>query len=281
VAKSALVEALVAKLLWSLFRRLAQRAASRILGPLDSPGQGPEIIAARVATESFDGDELRSAAAEVATHLGDEFAKGAADAARLTAGAVIRPRDAATWATAHAGELVKAIDGPTRDAVRLVTLQALRDGLPSREAAARIGRVVGLHPAWAKAVATYEANLRSGGMSADRATAKADEYADRLRRRRAENIARTELQRASYEGRLAAWRAAESSGAVAAPVKVWRTAKERVCPICKPLDGVRVHGLDAPFTSGRVVVLAPPAHPSCRCTIRLEVQHAQPSGAVA
>ena len=79
---------------------------------------------------------------------------------------------------------------------------------------------------------------------------------------RASNIAITEVTRAYAEGNTMAWRSAGVVGG-----KRWNTAfDERVCLICRPLNGMIV-GLDNGFWSreGGVGMRNPPAHPRCRC----------------
>jgi SPP1 gp7 family putative phage head morphogenesis protein len=82
-------------------------------------------------------------------------------------------------------------------------------------------------------------------------------------RERAERIAITEVTRIYSEGNLAAWK---STGFVSG--KRWNTAMDdRVCPICRPLDG-RIVRSDYYFPAIMAGGLwAPPAHVRCRCWI--------------
>lgn len=76
---------------------------------------------------------------------------------------------------------------------------------------------------------------------------------------RARTIAVTEVTRAYAEGNLASWRA---SGVI--EKKRWNSNNdEKVCPICRPLNG-QVVGLDEDFGDG---IPAPPGHSRCRCWI--------------
>lgn len=96
---------------------------------------------------------------------------------------------------------------------------------------------------------------------------RSDSYGSKLRRSRARTIARTELMRASNQGRLQGmWQAADQGlvNPVAAK-KQWVTSNFDVCPICVPLNGVTVGLKDSFGGPGQ----APPAHPNCRCTIRM------------
>lgn len=89
-----------------------------------------------------------------------------------------------------------------------------------------------------------------------------DELADAFGRKRAELIASTEVTRAFNQGYV------ESLREAGIERKQWWTRQdERVCPICRPLHGT-IKALDEMFeTSNGLLVLAPPAHPRCRCTI--------------
>ena len=96
---------------------------------------------------------------------------------------------------------------------------------------------------------------------------KADQYGAKLRRSRARTIARTEMMRASNQGRLQGmWQAADQ-GLVNPTLakKQWVTSSFDVCPICVPLNGVTVGIRDSFGPPGQ----APPAHPNCRCVVRM------------
>ena len=104
-------------------------------------------------------------------------------------------------------------------------------------------------------------------LSAVQLKKKVDAYGSRLRRSRARMIARTELMRASNQGRLEGmWQAADR-GLVDPTLakKQWVTSSFDVCPICVPLNGVTVGIRDSFGPPGQ----APPAHPNCRCTVRM------------
>lgn len=75
---------------------------------------------------------------------------------------------------------------------------------------------------------------------------------------RAKMIAHTESIRAFSAGRL------EVARQVGAEAKEW-SAVGGACPICAPMNGEKV-ALDKSFKGGYFV---PPAHPNCRCIIRI------------
>ena len=179
--------------------------------------------------------------------------------------------NAQKWANNRAGELVTAIDAQTRLVIRRIVADGLRQGRDTRTIARQIKNVVGLHPRWANAVVKFEDNefrkLMRQGMKEEIARAKAIErtvvYRDRLVKKRAEMIARTENAIAQNQGRAESWRQANQAGLVdPASYKMWITAgDERTCDICAPMDGEIVPWLGT-FSVGLEM---PIVHPNCRC----------------
>lgn len=174
------------------------------------------------------------------------------------------------YAQLQGSKLIVNIQESQRAAIRSVMAQALDGRYTVDEAAAVVRRSIGLHPAWADAVTKFHARqfeaLRSSGMPSGRALAtadrRADAYRNRLVRRRALTIARTEIQTASNLGRYASWAQMIGSG-VARPdsLKEWSPGPG-ACDICAGLAGQTVRW-DAQFSNGSAM---PPAHPNCRCT---------------
>lgn len=175
------------------------------------------------------------------------------------------------FATRRAGELVQSIDELTRIAIRKIITDAFNEQIDVRATAKRIKNVVGLHPKWAEAVVKFEkremARLMKLGQKEEtarrNAQARASEYADQLKSKRATMIARTEIQIAQNEGRYEGWKQADEAGFVdPSAMKMWVTAlDERTCEICAPLNGELVpwNGL---FSIG---LERPVVHPNCRC----------------
>jgi len=102
--------------------------------------------------------------------------------------------------------------------------------------------------------------LAEGVENGDSITKLADritkEYKD-CKGYKATRIARTETSEASNQGAVKAY---EQSGVV--KLKEW-LAEDDACEICLPLNGTKAR-LSGSFEGG---YSAPPAHPSCRCTI--------------
>ena len=177
------------------------------------------------------------------------------------------------FASTRAGELIQSIDELTRIAVRKIITDAFNEQIDVRATAKRIKNVVGLHPKWADAVVKFEkaemARLMKLGQkeatARRNAQARASDYADQLKSKRATMIARTEIQIAQNEGRYEGWKQADEEGFVdPSAMKMWVTAlDERTCDVCAPLNGELVpwNGL---FSIG---LEKPIVHPNCRCTM--------------
>ena len=179
-----------------------------------------------------------------------------------------QPTDALGWARRYAADRVVEITADTRNAIRQRIEEGLEDGRGVDEVAAEVRQVIGLHSRWAEAVARRGRVLAADPLvSPAQRRVALDAYRDRLLDARARNIAHTELLTASNAGRMAGYEADAASGGltVGAVEKVWLTAKdERICPICLPLNGVAVPGLEGGWeVRPGVTVLHPPAHPSC------------------
>ena len=130
----------------------------------------------------------------------------------------------------------------------------------------------GLNQRYAKAVYNRANRLMrdNPNMSATQLRKKVNTYGKKLQKSRARMIARTEIMRASNQGRLEGMFQAAERGLIN-PVlakKQWVTSSFDVCEICVPLSGVAIglkESFGAHLPDGG---LAPPAHPNCRCRIR-------------
>lgn len=112
-----------------------------------------------------------------------------------------------------------------------------------------------------------------GGLSADRMAQIQKRYAERLRRARALNIARTESINAVRAGQQQSWKQNVEAGLLRGTERQrWSsTNDERRCEICWQLEGQEV-ALGEVFESSFVGPLdGPTAHPQCRCVVTLVV----------
>lgn len=183
---------------------------------------------------------------------------------------------AVNYARTRAGQLVRAINESNRLAIRQLIVESFIEPRTVDQTAEMIRQIIGLHPRWARAVRNFhDTNYRrmlddglSVGQAQNRANELAARYRDKLIRRRAEMIARTEVQQAQNFGREMGWVASDRAGLIDPRTqKEWRTAPlgsryGPPCPICTALRGTRVPW-NGTFDNGMHM---PPAHPNCRCT---------------
>ena len=199
----------------------------------------------------------------------------------------------------HAAQLVTGVTEETRRAIASIVADGIRDRIPPREQARQIVRIIGLTERDARAVDSLWRRMIEDGVVQAQADSRAQRYADRLLRARAENIARTETIRASTEGTRQGWEAAAREGYVdtATARIVWIvTQDDRLCSRCAPMAGVTVGFADkftatteatgnlsrnkggtAPYMGAtrplgeHLTVEGPPLHPRCRCSLGLVV----------
>lgn len=190
----------------------------------------------------------------------------ATDAAR----AVVRPSVSARgakWAERRAAELVTAVSESVRRGIREAVAGGTARGTHGTTLAREVRQIIGLDERGARAVGNFRAAQAKAGVDRETINARAEAYAERLLRNRADLIARTETFRAVNEGRKDLWSELVSEGVVeaAAVSRRWVSSRdERVDDICNALDG-EVAGLDEDFPGG---YRAPPdPHPDCRCTL--------------
>jgi hypothetical protein len=201
--------------------------------------------------------------------LGTEAERGARDAVRdIRAAFDLVPSRAVAVAESHAGDLVAGITDEARAALRTIIARSQREGRSVEATAADVRQVLGLNRRYAQAVANRRRVLEAELVPPGRADALVDAYRARLLDTQATSVARTELARSSNLGALEGYRQAVEAGALSPDfVREWVTAREdgRLCPVCRPLNGVQVVGLDAMFATALGPVLTPPAHANCRC----------------
>lgn len=186
---------------------------------------------------------------------------------------------AARWADAQAAELVTGITEDTRQAIRQQIARMWREGITVDQAARELRRTIGLTPQQANAVANF---LRARQEEDDpNADTKADDYSDRLLRFRAQTIARTETIRAAAQGSQELWHQAAEQGIIERDraMQEWLiTPDEALCPICASIADSDPVPLDTPFRAADGELYdAPPAHPNCRCAVRLVFPEAIPA----
>lgn len=180
---------------------------------------------------------------------------------------------ALTFLEQQGAQLVRDLSEKNRRAIALVLDKAVREGWPIPRIVKSIKESIGLLPGQVKAVFGRRELLESQGLSQKKIEAAVRQYSARLLKQRAENIARTETVRALNNGQQSAWLKLDGDGKLPTTVKrAWIPAmSERTCPVCMELGMQRPVGLREPFTapSAGLIIMMPPAHPSCRCSMGL------------
>lgn len=181
--------------------------------------------------------------------------------------------EAANWAYKEAGSMIVEIVEDQRGVVRDYVSQASMGRYAPRDVARGLRDVIGLTSAQSRWVDNFRARqvdaFSASGLSAAQVAERADKatarYQARIHRYRSENIARTEILRASHEGRRQAWAQGLQQGYIGpSAIQEWSANLDgRVCPTCSSYDGWRVP-ISAEFPEGD-----PPLHPSCRCDVLL------------
>lgn len=148
-----------------------------------------------------------------------------------------------------------------------VVNRAQEQGLPPRSIAQRLREQWSLTPRYAQAVDNHRLGLMKQERSARTVAEQTRRYAQRLRDSRLTTMAQTEALTTFHLAREAQWIRAVNDGSMPLDTqKMWVTAKdELVCKVCRPMDG-QTAPLGSPF-EGEVTLLAPTAHPNCRCII--------------
>ena len=219
----------------------------------------------------------------------------------------VNSQDALNYARNESGQLITNMANEQRavmrqvvgqsmsqGATRAATSSALRDALMDIGTGSEFGRITaatiganvnGLTLGYEQAVwnraNTVAADLAKRGITGTKAVEevkkKTEAYAEKLRRARARTIARTEIIRAAEEGRQQSWEQAANKGLIDKnkATKTWSASPMDVCQICSKLQGKTVP-LMGKFSTGIGEVKTPPAHPNCRCTMRLNTGKQSP-----
>jgi hypothetical protein len=207
------------------------------------------------------------AALERTALAGAQIATEAQVVVRLGTSAGLPVAELAFWARQRSAALVVGITEQTRRAVRETIAQALEQGLSPARAAPLVEAVVGLNTVQANALMNRAAELVERGVPAARRKEILNRYTARLRRQRAQVIARHELQQAANAGRRAQWDRNVRDGLIAPDrwEREWVAivpSDGRTCRYCQRQDGARapINGAYPNGSSG------PPGHTLCRCT---------------
>ena len=150
--------------------------------------------------------------------------------------------------------------------MRTIIAWSIREGIAPRDAAKLIKKSVGLNRPQMQTLIDYERRLPAEMPSAVKAKAF-KKYKEKLVRRRAMMIARTEVIDALNLGAEVAWKQAQGQGLLGKEAKKeWLTTPVGACNVCLALNGKSVK-IGEKFQTPRGAVNGPTAHPNCRCGI--------------
>lgn len=167
------------------------------------------------------------------------------------------------------GRLVTEITDASKKAIADAVSRALDLELTRDQATALIKNVTGLTKQHANRIEKLRIKLEGDGVSEADIERRLAKLSSALKGKRADMIARTEIQDATNLGQSEAWQQAVDKGLIDATKtkRVWIvTDDDRLdLKICEPMDGQEV-GLFEPFRDGEgAQVDNPPAHVGCRC----------------
>ena len=187
----------------------------------------------------------------------------------------VDPRDvealAQRWAAENALTMAGRLARSTREAAQLLIAEQISGGLTETEVTEALRDQIGLSPKQVGALNRQRALLRRRGVPEEQITVTLARRAAGMRRSRAEAIARTEVNAARNFGTLEAYKQARRDGDLPVGQRKGWVLSGGACKICKAIVAEGPVPLNQPFNSplqGRVLQ-APPAHPHCRCSIKL------------
>ena len=173
------------------------------------------------------------------------------------------------WMQSHALELVFGVTENSKEAIRDILRRSFEGQMTVRQQAMFIRVLIGLDSRRAIALDNFRIQM-IGEVPDAKAERLLVQYKNRLIADRATTIARTESISVSAQGQLQLWLQAREQGFLNDDVRRrWAvTPDSRLCEICSPMpqNPRNTVTLDEPFETGDGrLVIAPPAHPQCRC----------------
>ncbi|MFQ5541956.1 MAG: phage portal protein [Candidatus Binatia bacterium] len=182
---------------------------------------------------------------------------------------------AVEWARVNSAKLVTGVTDESRAAIRGIIERTIVEGGGPDAAARQIRDSVGMTKAQVGATEKFMSQLIADGVAPDVVERRVAAKANARIFKRSKNIARTELIAASNAGQQELWQQAVDADLITPETKrSWIvTPDDRLdkIGICEPMDGQEV-GLKEPFITGLgAEVMQPPAHPLCRCAMKLSL----------
>lgn len=198
-----------------------------------------------------------------------------------SAGKLLYPQSSGTyeavneWISKHLAEHITRVSSDQKKALNTIIKRTVSSGETSSQLAKVIRPLVGLTKPQMTANYNYyttmaETLTRNGSTDAKArhiARKRSLEYAARQHRKRAADIARTELATAYNNSEYICIKEAQKQNLIGNLKKKWCTAgNEGVCKHCKLLDAMEID-IDDYFQSDLGPVLVPPLHVRCRCVV--------------
>ncbi len=201
-----------------------------------------------------------------------------------------------SWIDGHGAEFVTRATQEQKEAIKVFLRRSVKESMGTNELARLIRPCVGLTKQQAEAnlkhYNTIKETLKSEHPKMQQAVIerKAREssikYAERQHRKRARDIAQTEIARAYNKGADFAILQAQEQGIMGRVRRTWITSGDnKVCDVCRALNGKEI-GMDEEFDSlfgsekGKIPLKlkrslfphteVPPAHPHCACGVLYE-----------
>lgn len=172
------------------------------------------------------------------------------------------------WLREHGAEFVRGVTDQARGAIRGILAESQALG-PARTVDL-LRQNIELTEGWARAVARYERELLEAGTAPGDASRYANEYAERLRTRRAQNVASTELHRAAREAESGMIEEAVADGLIDPAVyeEEWVAilGDGKICKICHGAHGTR-KPIGGTYSNGKT--RAEGHSTGCRCGSKL------------
>lgn len=175
--------------------------------------------------------------------------------------------DVTSWIRDTSDSIIGYLSDAQADGTQRVIAEVMDEGLSVDRATSMLldGDLIGLTPRDVNAVFNFLRRQQEAGVSLSEADQQAVEYTQRLLASRAQTIARTEMNRASTQGKLSMWLQAMEDGDLRmGSLKEW-VAQPGCCDECEDLDGEQVDVMDT-FSNGDS---GPPAHANCQCSIEI------------
>lgn len=169
--------------------------------------------------------------------------------------------------------LITELDNNTRQTIISSVQRLTEAGYPPNKVAQDIKGILGLTRPQSEAYIRRMRALRVQGIPEKRIERIMGAFYRKKLKERSKTIARTEAYRLINLGKLQAWREAVNSNLVD-PVKarkVWVIhPDEKLCPICARIDEMgETPAIEEMFNTPLGQMLMPPAHPNCRCHVKL------------